>query len=97
MALRIIFTKRATKRVVEISFYLEDNFSKGAAMNFNKAIDKTLEKVAAHPTIGRETHTSTLKFVNMDDHRQIFYRTYGNTLSIVDIFDTRQDPDKRPK
>jgi plasmid stabilization system protein ParE len=97
MALRIKFTKRATKKVVDISFYLEDNFSEGAAKNFNKAVRKTVEKIAEYPTIGRETPNSTLRFVNMDDHRQIFYRSYANNLSVVDIFDTRQNPDKRPK
>jgi plasmid stabilization system protein ParE len=97
MALRIKFTKRATKKIIESSFYLEDNFSEGAAKNFNKAVRKAVEKIAEYPTIGRESPNSTLMFINMDEHRQIFYRTYGTTLSIVDVFDTRQNPEKRPK
>jgi hypothetical protein len=50
------------------------------------------------PTRGRTAPTSkTLQFLNIDKHRQLFYRMRGTTLVIVDIFDTRQHPSKRPK
>ncbi len=41
-------------------------------------------------------NSKTLQFLNMDKHHQIFYRTHGSRVSIVDVFDTRQDHNKRP-
>jgi hypothetical protein len=32
----------------------------------------------------------------IDKHRILFYRHKGSTLSVLDLFDTRQHPNKRP-
>ncbi len=98
MAKRIVVTKRAAKNFNEIAIYLEGNFSFAAAENFIQNATKMMERIAQHPTIGRRRDKkSTLRYVNMDDYRQIYYRSYGDKVSIVDIFDVRQSPDKRPR
>lgn len=38
----------------------------------------------------------TVRFINLDKHRQMFYRVHGSTAFITDFFDVRQNPDKRP-
>jgi plasmid stabilization system protein ParE len=98
MAKTIIITQRAVRKMSEIADYLAYEFSKTTADKFIQLAYSTYEKIAEHPTKGRKKdESSTLQYVNMDKHRQIFYRTYGNAISIVDIFDTRQDPNKSPK
>ena len=97
MAKRVKVTKKANKRISDIALYLESEFSYQAADNVVKAFYKTIDKLAEQPKIGREVQSSkSMRFINMDKHRQIFYRTYGNTVSIIDVFDTRQNPKKRP-
>lgn len=87
--------KIAINRVAE---YLESEYSYQTAANFVGNVYQTIDKIKAHPTRGRTSPTSTtLQFLNIDKHRQIFYRIKGTTLVIVNIFDTRQNPDKRPK
>jgi plasmid stabilization system protein ParE len=98
MVKKVKISKKANRRISEMAKYLEDEFSYQAADKLAECFYDTIAKIAEHPSRGRKTPTSeTLHFLNMDDYRQIFYRTYGNTLSIVDVFDTRQNPNKRPK
>jgi plasmid stabilization system protein ParE len=76
---------------------LEYEFSYQLATNFVTTVYRTIDKVAEHPTRGRKVPKSnTLQFINIDKYRQLFYRVHGSILSVVDIFDTRQDPNKRP-
>ena len=97
MAINVKINKKANQRIHAIATYLEEEHSFQAAQNFVQNVYKTIDKVAKHPTRGRKVSISnTLQFINIDKHRQLFYRVHGTRLSIVDIFDTRQDPNKRP-
>jgi plasmid stabilization system protein ParE len=97
MAKTVKINRTATLRVSAIAEYLEAEFSYQTAENFVNQFYKTIDKIVAHPTRGRKVPKSkTLQFLNMDKNRQIFYRVHGSRVSIVDVFDTRQDPNKRP-
>ncbi len=97
MALNVKINKKANQRLYNIAEYLEEEYSFQTAKNFVQKVYKTIDKVAKHPTRGRKVPLSnTLQFINIDKHRQLFYRVHGTRLSVVDIFDTRQDPTKRP-
>lgn len=90
--------ERAKNAINRIAEYLESEYTYQTAANFVGNVYETIDKIKAHPTRGRTAPTSkTLQFLNVDKHRQIFYRIKGTTLIIVNIFDTRQHPDKRPK
>lgn len=81
-----------------IAEYLESEYTYQTAAKFVGNVYETIDKIKTHPTRGRTVPTSkTLQFLNIDKHRQISYRVKGTTLVIVNIFDTRQHPDKRPK
>jgi plasmid stabilization system protein ParE len=98
MVKKVKISKKANRRISEMAKYLEDKFSYQAADKLVDSFYETITKITEHPSRGRKSPTSeTLYFMNMDSHRHVFYRTYGTTLSIVDVFDTRQNPDKRPK
>ena len=97
MALNVKINQKAKLRVYNIAEYLEEEYSMQVAKNFIQKVYQTIDKVAEHPTRGRKVPSSnTLQFINIDKHRQLFYRVHGTRLSIVDIFDTFQNPIKRP-
>ena len=98
MVKTVKMNQAATRAISEIAEYLEAEYSYQTAINFVDNFYRTVEKIKEHPTRGRTSPTSpTLQFLNIDKHRQLFYRVRGTTLVIVDIFDTRQHPSKRPK
>jgi plasmid stabilization system protein ParE len=97
MVTQIKWRKKALRSVKETASYLEVNFSLQTAYNFIESITKTIEKVSKNPKTYRKVpNTKSVHFVNFDKHRQMFYRLEGNTLIISAIFDTRQNPKKRP-
>ncbi len=98
MAKIIKLNKKALLKISTIAEYLEYEISFQTAVKFVDTVYKTIDKVAEHPTRGRKVPKSnTLQFINIDKHRQLFYRVYGSRLFVVDIFDTRQHPNKRPE
>jgi plasmid stabilization system protein ParE len=77
--------------------FLRENFSETVVEKFKLAIEKKIIYIAEYPTVGRKVHkTKTVQFVNFGKHYQLFYSVKGSTLFISSIFDTRQNPSKRP-
>jgi plasmid stabilization system protein ParE len=97
MAKTIKINKKATRKISKIAEYLEYEYSYQTASNFVASVYKTIDKITEHPSRGRKVPSSkTLQFLNIDAHRQIFYRVHSSVISVVDIFDTRQNPENRP-
>lgn len=98
MAKTIKINKKAILRISVIAEYFEHEYSYQTAVKFVDLVYKSIDKIAEHPSRGRKVpNSSTLQFINIDKYRQLFYRVHGSRLFVVDIFDTRQHPDKRPK
>ncbi len=97
MVKKVTITKTAARKIKEIAEYLETEFSFNSAEKFVDSTYEAIEKVQKHPTRGRKINASeTVRFIPIDKHRILFYRHKGTTLSILDLFDTRQHPNKRP-
>ena len=97
MAKTVIWNKRAYIKFRTIGTYLRDEVSLNAADNFMDKVYSQIDILTKHPTKGRrELKTKTIRFINIDEHRQMFYRVKGTQLHIADFFDTRQNPNKRP-
>ncbi len=97
MAKTIKWNKRALRKIREITGFLQTEVSDKAANNFVDAVYHQIRLLDKQPLIGRrELSMKTIRFVNVDKHRQMFYRVKGSTLHIVNFFDTRQNPKKRP-
>ena len=97
MVTKVKINKKAAQRINLIAEYLESEFSFNAAEKFVDNTYETIEKIQKHPTRGRKVASSkTVRFVPIDKHRILFYRVKSATLIVVDLFDTRQNPSKRP-
>jgi plasmid stabilization system protein ParE len=97
MVKRIRWNKNAIVKVEKTAEYLELEFSIVAAERFVTNVYECIEKIKKHPSRGRKTSLNPgILFINLDNHRQLFYRIQKDELIIIDIFDTRQNPEKRP-
>jgi plasmid stabilization system protein ParE len=96
MVQKITFANRAKMAMRNIVLYLEDNASTATAERFVDKVYETADKIWMHPEIGRPSPIDkNVRFIQIDNKRLMFYEFDGNELSIVDIFDMRQDPKKR--
>ena len=97
MVKKIKWNNAASNTFEETTIYLQDNFSLKAAENFANLVYDRIDMLANGRTVGRKsTKAKTVMILKLDKHRQMFYRTHGTTLIIIDFWDTRQDPRKRP-
>jgi plasmid stabilization system protein ParE len=97
MVKKIIWNKKGQLSFDSMITYLHDEVSRQSAENFFNIVYKKIETLTKQPYIGRRVKDmKTVRLVNLDKHRQMFYRIDGKTLYISFFFDTRQHPDKRP-
>ena len=91
------WNNRAVAKLDNWVDYLENEVSFQAASNLLKGVSEKIDFLKKHPTVGRRVPSmKTVRFINLDKHRQMFYRVHGSTAFITDFFDVRQNPDKRP-
>ena len=97
MVEKISWNKRADQKFGDMLTYLQVNASRTAAENFFNAVYSKINRLTEHPETGRLVRNSkAVRFVNVDKHRQMFYRVHGRTFYVCNFFDSRQDPTKRP-
>ena len=94
MVKRVIWGAKATKKYLEITLYFRENIgSQQAADNFSDTLFEKLEVLKKYPESGRLVkYRKTIRYVTIQKHYKIFYRTIGSTMHIAAVFDTRQDP-----
>jgi plasmid stabilization system protein ParE len=95
MVQKIIWNKTAQRSFDQIMNYLHDEYSKDTAEKFFNLVYHRINQLTSQPYIGRPTNkTKTVRQINLDKFRKMYYRIEGRTLIISDFFDVRQDPDK---
>jgi plasmid stabilization system protein ParE len=97
MVKKIIWNKRGQNTFDDTINYLHDEVSQQSAETFFNIVYDKIDKLVKQPFIGRKVgFTKSVRVINLDKHRQMFYRIVGTTLYISYFFDTRQNPNKRP-
>ena len=73
MAKTVVWNKRAFRTFRSIATYLREEASVKAADNFIDTVYRHIDSLKKYPEKGRrELKTKTIRFVNIDEHRQIF-------------------------
>jgi plasmid stabilization system protein ParE len=94
MVQKIIWNKTAQRSFDQIITYLQDEFSTSTAEKFFHCVYNRIGQLTVQPLIGRPSKKAkTVRQINIDKHRKMFYRIEGRTLIISGFYDTRQNPD----
>ena len=97
MVKTIKWNNSASLSLSKLAEYLEYETSDDFAIRFVNLVYSKIDKLVKYPEMGRRApKTKTIRFINIDKKRRMYYRKHGSTLYIVWFFDTRQDPDKNP-
>ena len=97
MAYQIVTKNRFKKKVTKILGFLEKEWSKKVAQEFLKKIDKKFDILSKQPLIGRHSEKyKNVRCVLITPHNKMYYRIEGNKVIIINLFDTRSDPEKNP-
>lgn len=97
MAYEIVPKDRFKKKVIKVLEFLEKEWSHKVAQEFLKKIDKKLDLLSKQPAIGRSSQKyKNVRGILITRHNKMYYRIQGHKVIIINLFDTRTDPEKNP-
>ena len=97
MAHSIKWTKTAKRQLDILIEFLLEEANEQAISKLLADIEHKLSMIAAFPEVGRpSSKVPEVRLVNINKHLQLFYSITPTNISVLNLFDTRQSPDKRP-
>jgi len=81
----------------QIINYLAINWNLKIAEKFIEIVDSKLRLLTKFPFIGIETNNNkTVRSILITKHNRLFYQINNETIEVLNIFDTRQNPESNP-
>ena len=91
------YSQRAIRQIKEVWQYMEENYSEKSADNFLDRIDTKMERIRLHPETGHlSIAAADIRYARVGDYHRLYYRITARRVTVLALFDTRQDPSKRP-
>jgi plasmid stabilization system protein ParE len=95
MALKIIWTANALEDYKRVIDYLVKEWSAGIAERFSENVQARLETLSNYPFLGIvSTKDLSVRSISISRHNRLYYRVTSIAIEVLDIFDTRQNPEK---
>ncbi len=95
MALQIEWTKNALQDYEQVVNYLLKEWSIKAAADFINKVEDRVYNLSLLPNVGiASIKEPSIRSVLVTKHNMLYYQSRSEKLIILDIFDTRQNPQK---
>src|SRR5947209_6483088 len=92
---KLMWSERALADLKNIIDYLTGNWTQRAMRNFARRLDKRLNLISVNPNLfPTTTRRRNVRKSVLTKHTVIYYKTADNIVSIVTLFDPRQNPKK---
>jgi plasmid stabilization system protein ParE len=96
--MRVIWTRKAEGRFVDILDYIQKKFGETARQHFMIKTKEFTILLREFPEIGTlELRDKNLRGFQLTRQTRVFYRIKKDRVIILTFFDARQDPKKRPR
>ena len=96
--MKIVWTRKARNRFVDILEYIEDKFGRTVRDHFKIKTKEFTMLLREFPEIGTlEIRDRNIRGFQLTKQTRVFYRMKKDRIIILTLFDTRQDPKKRPR
>ena len=95
MALPVIWTEDALEDYRQVVEYLLQEWSVGIAAKFIDTVESRLETLSVFPGIGvPSVKEEKVRAIVVTKHNKLYYRVTDKFIEVLNIFDTRQNPQK---
>ena len=95
MALQIEWTPNALQDYEQVVNYLLKEWSIKAAADFIQKVEDRVYNLSMVPNVGiASIKDPPIRSVLITKHNRLYYQTKSGKIIILDIFDTRQNPQK---
>lgn len=95
MAIKIKWTQHAIDDYAHIVDYLRNKWSAASAEKFLNIVESRVDQLSYFPLIGIASQKNpAIRYIIITKHNKLYYRFNNNVIEVLNIFDTRQHPDK---
>jgi plasmid stabilization system protein ParE len=95
MAYKIIYKKRFQKKLFKLLDYLKSAWGEKVADEFIARLQNRLQTLSKQPYIGVPSSIiKTVRSILITKHNRLYYRIKDNTIEVLNMYDTRRDPEK---
>jgi plasmid stabilization system protein ParE len=92
---KLLWSERSLNDLKTIIDYLLENWTEKEVRNFARVLNKRLEMIVVNPRLFPVTRKrKNIRKSFLTKHAVIYYQTVGSVVSIVSVFDPRQNPKK---
>jgi plasmid stabilization system protein ParE len=96
MANQVIYKKRFLNKLDKLLKYLEEEWSPKIADEFLDKLEECIQSITLHPKIGNTTLLKNTRCILITKHNKVYYRIEKNKVIVLNIIDTRRNPEKNP-
>lgn len=94
MNFEILWTKNAYSDLSSITLFILKNFGNKSAEDFILSVDSTIQIIASFPQIGRSVNSEKqIRGLLITPQTKLIYRIRNRRIIILNLFDTRQNPE----
>lgn len=95
MEKKIVYTKNFERSVNSTKDWLEKQWSFEVAEKFILELYELIDLISAQQKIGSVSHKKKqVRRILLSRYKRIYYRVNKKTITLLDLFDTRQNPEK---
>ena len=97
MVYQIVWSDVIKRNLRQILNYLRDNASEKTAQKYLADLEERVSVLTKHPESGMSSQKNPyVRSLLFRKHYRVFYSIVDNEIHLLALFDTRQDPAKRP-
>ena len=94
---QIRWTELAIEDYNEVVNYLLKNWPVKVAEDFIAKMERRIYILSGQPFIGIASEKKPMiRSIQITKHNRLYYRIVNNTIELLNLFDTRKDPEKNP-
>jgi plasmid stabilization system protein ParE len=96
--MRVVWTKRAQKKLVGILEYIQQEFGNNAKQEFRSRVIDFTSLLPEFPELGTlDVKDKNLRGFQLTKQTRAYYRIKDERIIMLTFFDSRQDPKKKPR
>ncbi len=91
------YSKRVLQQIKETLAYIDENLTSKGADDLLEQIEEKMKRAKSHPEAGKfSSKNRNIRYILIGRHRRLYYRYSDRRVTVLALFDTRQDPRKQP-
>lgn len=97
MKMAIIWSPEILQDLEHLATYLKEEWPNYVLKNFESALNRKIDLLATDVIGGRPiSHNPSVSSILISKHNKLYYTIADNTLCLLRLWDTRQNPARNP-